>query len=163
MKTETTQTNEWHLFVDKCSKLDFAKDEIIDLSVVPLERDGEDKYDVEINLDDIIGSDAKKGFLWIDLLKTFNRAEIDHNKDIHKIALEEYENLSQTNYLLIEYKNKYYISDGHNRIVFLKFYAELYNKPKFITVKRVYCPFTPDEKPSSFISKVKSCANSFIN
>lgn len=151
------KTNEWYLFIDKCSKLDFAKNEIIDLSVVELERDGEFKYNVKVNLDDIIGSDTKKGFLWIDLLKLFNRAEINHNKDINKIAIEEYKNLNQYNYLLIEYKKKYYISDGHNRIVFIKFYAELYNKSKLISVKKVYCPFTPEIKPSSLFSKVKFC------
>ena len=133
----------------------------MDLSNEKLARYGEIKYNIKVNLDDIIGSDCKKG-LWIDLLKEFNRAEIDHNKDIHKIASEEYENLNQDNYHIIGYKNKYYISDGHNRIVFLKFYIELYNKSKFINIKRVYYPFIPKKSLFSLFFKIKSYINSLI-
>lgn len=128
--------NVWFDFINNCSTFSFADTKLEDASIIPMKK-GIIRENILVNINDIVGSDCKKNITWLELLKSFNRAEIDHGKCIHKIAKEEYNRLSENDYAIIKFNNKYFISDGHNRLVFLKFYIELYSKTPFIKVSCV--------------------------
>lgn len=122
-----TQIEYWNTFFNKCKKLNFANKK---LEYLDKRIDGEIFYNIKVNLNDIVGSDCKNNHTWLNLLSNCNRK--NKSQPIHEIKKEVLFDLSKHDYSLIYADNKYYMSDGHNRIVFLKFYANLYNEDIYI-------------------------------
>jgi hypothetical protein len=142
----------WDKFIQESLRLELASKIMYELPCHKTDFTGvkDTEYNVLININDIIGSYGRGNQLWIDQLKKYRYAELDTNKNIENIAKEAYASLENSDYNLISYDDgKYYISDGHNRLTFLKFYIELYNKSPNIRVSEViYFPRCDDKKKS---------------
>ena len=95
--------------------------------------------DVEISVDDIWGSCGREHLTWIELLSQSNLAEKDTNKPIYDIAMDLYKSIAEgINEGMYCVGDKYFLSDAHNRLCFLKFYSALYNTNKIVKMDSVH-------------------------
>ena len=128
--------NHWDDFINKCKNIDFAYKKI---EKFPWGNSIGSKKKVEISVDDIWGSDAREHLTWIELLSQSNLAEKDTNKPIYDIAMDLYKSIEEgINEGMYCVGDKYFLSDAHNRLCFLKFYSALYNTNKIVKMYSVH-------------------------
>jgi len=75
---------------------------------------------------------------WFELLSQSNLAKKDLNKPIYDIAMDVYKSIEDgINENMYCVGDKYFLSDAHNRLCFLKFYTALYNTSKIVKMDSV--------------------------
>lgn len=128
---------EWIEFVNKCKNIDISNTLI--KSPPPKYQDGYlyCKENVTIDLNNVIGSMVKTNITWYQLLKQYR---YKHSDSMKKLKQKASSSLNKQDYSLYTFgnSNKYYLSDGHNRFTFLKFYTHLYSLSTEVTVSKIY-------------------------